>query len=372
MKRHWELEELIDHFTFLPNELSQLGNKSTETRLGFAVLFKFFQYEARFPNHKNEIPKEVVLYIAKQLNLGAWLIDEYDWNGRSIKYHRAQIRDFFGFREVTNEDIQEMTEWLSKQVFYNDADIESLKEEAYKRFREQNIEPPKPDRLDRMVRSALYIYENEFFEDIFHKLNNDTITKMDILINDLTEYDESDFEYTNADSLGFSDLRSDPGRIGLESVFREVVKLKTIQQLGIPENLFSNIPLKIIKKYKQRALSEDIRELRRHPEPVRYTLLSSFFWLRCREITDNLIELLIQIIHRISVRAERKVDRELIKDFKKVNGKTNILFQMADAAVNNPDGIVRQVLFPVVNENVLKALVKEFKNTGSKYRQISK
>ncbi|MCF2718911.1 hypothetical protein LWE69_17700 [Paenibacillus sp. UKAQ_18] len=49
MKRNWELDELIEHFTFLPNEMQQMGNKSSETRIGFAVMFKFFQYEARFP-----------------------------------------------------------------------------------------------------------------------------------------------------------------------------------------------------------------------------------------------------------------------------------------------------------------------------------
>ena len=97
--------------------------------------------------------------------------------------------------------------------------------------------------------------------------------------------------------------------------------------------------------------------------------MSVFFWLRCREIPDNLIELLIQIIHKISVRAERKVEKEFIRDFRRVNGKTNILFQIADAALNNPDGIVKKVLFPVVSENTLTNIVKEFKNTGSSYKQ---
>ena len=190
------------------------------------------------------------------------------------------------------------------------------------------------------------------------------------IINDLTLYDESDFDYSSEpETLSFSELRSESGRIGLESVFREVVKPRTIQRLQLLKGLFSNMPQKIIKKYKQRAVSEDIRELRRHPEPVRYTLLAAFFWTRCREITDNLIELLIQIIHRISVRAERKVEKQLINDFRKVNGKANILFQMADAALSNPDGIIKQVLFPVVSENTLKALIKEFKNTGAQYKQ---
>jgi hypothetical protein len=60
MKRNWELDKLIEHFTFLLNEMQQVGNKSGETRLGFAVLFKFFQYEARFPSHKFEVPKAVI------------------------------------------------------------------------------------------------------------------------------------------------------------------------------------------------------------------------------------------------------------------------------------------------------------------------
>lgn len=370
MKRHWELDELIEQFTFLPNELSQLGNKSGATRLGFAALFKFFQHEAKFPTHKGEIPKEVLLYISKQLNLDIFLIDEYDWNGRTIKYHRAQIREFFGFKESTLEDTEHVSAWLSKHVFYHEADIETLKEEAYKKFRELQLEPPTPDRIDRITRSAIYTYENQFFQETYQKLSKETISKMENLINDLATYDESEVDYTSdADSMSFSELRADPGRIGLESVFREITKLRTIKQLELPDNLFSNIPQKIIKRYKLRAVSEKLPELRRHPEHVRYSILSAFFWLRCREITDNLIELLIQIIHRIGVRAERKVDKELLNDFRRVNGKTNLLFQIADAALNNPDGIVRNVVFPVVNENTLKALVKEFKNTGSKYRQ---
>lgn len=370
MKRHWELDELIDHFTLMPNELALLGNKTGETRLGFAVLFKFFQYEAKFPSRKNEIPKEVIKYIAKQINLEAYLFDGYDWAGRSIKYHRSQIREFFGFRESTVEDTNNISEWLSKHVLYHDANMDNLKEVAYNKFKELQVEPPTVDRMERLIKSAIYTYENKFFQETFQKLPPDAILKMDNLINDLTAYEASEIDYSSeGDSISFNDLRSDPGRIGLESVFKEITKLKTIQKINLPGDLFNNIPNKILKKYKLRAVSEDLRELRRHPDSLRYTLLAAFFWLRSREITDNLIELLIQIIHRIGVRAERKVEKELINDFRKVNGKTNILFQMADAALNNPDGIVRQVLFPVVNENTLAALVKEFKNTGSAYRQ---
>lgn len=223
--------------------------------------------------------------------------------------------------------------------------------------------------MERITRSAIFTYENKFFEETFDKLSEENLNKMDTLINDLTTYEEKDVNYNSSDNISFSELRSEPGRIGLESVFKEITKLKTIQQINLPKDLFNNIPQKLLNRYKLRVVSEDLQELRRHPKPLRYTLLSSFFWLRIREITDNLIELLIQIIHSISIRAERKVDKELLNDFRRVNGKTNILFQMPDATVNNPDGIIKKVLFPIVSESTLKDLVKEFNNTGSAYRQ---
>jgi hypothetical protein len=38
MKREWHPDELMEHWTMLPQEHKLLGNKSGPTRLGFAVL----------------------------------------------------------------------------------------------------------------------------------------------------------------------------------------------------------------------------------------------------------------------------------------------------------------------------------------------
>ena len=54
---------------------------------------------------------------------------------------------------------------------------------------------------------------------------------------------------------------------------------------------------------------------------------------------------------------------------RKSTGKTILFRTNAELAIDNPDGIIRQVLYPVVNEATLKALIKEFKNSGVQYRQ---
>ena len=369
MKRNWELEELIDNFTVMPNEMALLGNKTGEGGLRFMVLLKFFQHEAKFPHSRSEIPKPFVEYIAKQLQLTGISFSKYDINSRVHFYHKQQIREFFGYREPTVEDANNLTEWLSKYVFYHDVDIEKLKEEGIARLRELQIELPTAERLDRIVKSAIFVYENKFFQETFACLSQDSIIQMESLLINLSKYEEDELGDNDEYSISFNELKSNPGNISVDSVLKEIDKLKTIGQINIPDNLFNNISLNILRRYKLRVVSENLREIRRHPEPMRYTLLAIFFWLRSREITDGLIELLIKIIHRIGVKAERKVDRELLNDFKRVNGKTNLLYKVADVAVNNPDGIIKDVLFPVVSESTLKALVKEFKSTGNHYKQ---
>ena len=119
------------------------------------------------------------------------------------------------------------------------------------------------------------------------------------------------------------------------------------------------MPAKLITHCRQRATSEKPRELRRHPPERRYTLLAALCWQRQREITDNLVELLIHIAHRVGVRAEEKVDVELLKQAKKVLGKAKLLYKVAKAAKAQPDGVVKDVIYPVVSEQTLEDLIRE-------------
>ena len=74
-------------------------------------------------------------------------------------------------------------------------------------------------------------------------------------------------------------------------------------------------------------------ELRRHPDAARISWLAAFVYLRARSLTDDLVDLLIETIHQIGARAERKVERELLDDLKRVTGKQNLLFELADATL---------------------------------------
>ena len=187
---------------------------------------------------------------------------------------------------------------------------------------------------------------------------------MDALIDSSIPSDDQDAdESSDWHSTPFSVLKTDPGRVSLKSVLRELEKLSQIETLELPDNLFAEIQPKILRQYRLRAAAEPPREVRRHPEPIRYTFLAAFCWQRRQEIIDGLVDLLIQIVHRISVRAEKKVVDELLGDLQKVHGKPTLLFKMAEAALEQPHGVVKEVLYGPAGAFAQKVTVSLWKKS---------
>jgi hypothetical protein len=306
MKRDLTQDELIEHWTLAPSELVLLMNKSGPGRVGFAALLKFFQSEGRFPSSENDVLEQAVEYLVRQTQVAPSSWTEYDWQGRTIKYHRAEIRSLFGFREAMTEDGEAVMGWLREHVIAQERHPERILEAALQRFRELKIEPPTADRLERMLRSTLRTFEDDFGQQIINLLSPATTTRLDALL-----------ETSSPDSAGvpLHDLRADPGPASIGTLEEELSKLTLLQSLELPPRLFDRLPLRIVNGYRRRAAVEEVHELRRHPAAIRMTLLSAFCSMRTGELIDTLGDLLIDMVHRVAHRAEVRVERELIADY---------------------------------------------------------
>lgn len=359
MKRLWAAAELAEHWTIQPDELKLLGNKTGATRLGCAALLKAFQYEGKFPAGKHDVPGAVVAHLARQVQVPALAYLEYDWQGRSITYHRAQIREFLGVREATVADSEAVADWLITHILDQQQHPDQLKAVAHERFRALKLEPPTPDRLNRLIRSALRSHETRLYAATLARLRPETVVGLDLLLDTARAAEPALADGPSAaEPSALAALRAEPGPVGLASVEAEIAKLQQIRALGLPTDLFGHLAPGVLTKYRQRVGTEWPRELRAHPAPVRATLLAAFCTLRAREITDGLIDLLLHIVQRISFRAERRVEQELLADFRRVAGKHGLLFRIAEAALARPDDPVREVVYPVAGEQTLRDLLE--------------
>jgi TnpA family transposase len=353
-----------------PTEYALVMAKNAANRLGFALLLVFYREHGRFPPSLAKIDSGLRAQVAGQLGQESTLPDRYDPLQRTWKRARAEIRALFGFREATVTDADNLAIWLRDCVIGAvSSDLALLLEHLERRCRELAIEPPTVERMERIARSAVRAYEDAFHARTLERLSSATRKRLDALLSpEETDEAMAEDEASRQAPAVLLKLLGNPGRPSLASLQDELAKLHLLRGVALPPDLFDDAASRDLERCRRRVCVEAPYELRRHPQAARLTWLAAFVHLRIRTLTDDLVDLLIETIHTIGARAERKVERELLEDLKRVTGKQNLLFALAEATLAEPDGVVRDVVFPVVGEQTLQELVKEWKATGPTYR----
>jgi hypothetical protein len=253
VRREWTPEELIESWTLLDDDWRLVGNKTSVTRLGFSVLLKYFELEARFPRHAGEVPQAAVRYVAAQVKVDTALFRQYPWSGSTIEYHRAQIRAALGFREATRADEERLTAWLAAEICPIEMTEDGLKSSLWARCRVERIEPP--GRVDRILGSARTRFEQQFCAQIRDRLHAEVITRLEELI---TGADTAD---VSGGRGFFAELKADPGRLGLETLLEEIAKLSRVREIGLPADLFAGYSERLVGAWRTPG-SDQIRVIR--------------------------------------------------------------------------------------------------------------
>jgi hypothetical protein len=235
-----------------------------------------------------------------------------------------------------------------------------VREALVRRCRSDQVEPPGETRIARVLGAARAAHDHDFTTTIARRLAAPATEALERLI----------AQSGRGSGPGLlSELKADPGQVGLKTLLEEIEKLERVRAVGLPADLFADTSDRQLAAWRGRAAKLYPSDLRAAPQPVRLTLLAALCWTRVAEITDALVELLIELVHGINTRAEKRVERELIADLRRVRGKEGILFRLADAAVARPDETVRAALFPVVGEGTLRDLVREAKANDQAFRK---
>jgi len=359
----WLEAEFQDRWTLSAEELALIPGMTDKGRLGFALQLKFIQIHGRFPEQHEEIDPNATLCIARQLGALNATLSSYELDGRQGRRHRQAIRRYLGFRPATAADLERLGHWLHEEVLPFDPQAQHGTDSALAWCRTQCLEPPAMEHLGRIIRSAVHRFEMHHQEGIFARLSEASKAAIDQLLA-AEEPDPPTPEPDSNEAVSFSDLKADPGKPGVESLLTSIAKLQCIDGLGLSVSVFEPVPAKFIERFRQRCASESIRDLRRHPPTIRYSMVAMFCWRRRQQLTDLLLDLLLQVTHHLGTRAEKKIDQRHFAQFKQVRDKAHLLFKLAEATAETPEGIIKEVVYPVVGQKTLQELVAEFKAMG--------
>ena len=249
MARELDQDELIDRWTLVGDELNLVAGKRGATKLGFALLLRFYTERGRFPRGRGEIPDAAVDYVARQVAVSATEIAFYEWSGRTIEFHRAQIRKSLGFRECSVADAEALAEWLVTNVTQSERSGERVREQLMARCRTELIEPPTSGRIDRIIRSALSRGDDLLFAQVSGRLSVEVRSRM------LALFAAGDDDEPSDPSV-LASIRSDVGNVSLNTMLTEIAKLEAVRAVGLPGDLFADVTPKIVTAWRGRAAVE--------------------------------------------------------------------------------------------------------------------
>jgi TnpA family transposase len=358
-KATYTYEELVEHFLLSPADHAVIETcYGDANRHGVAVLLKAVQYLGYFPDDLQQVPEAVRTFIAHQLQLLWDQTADYPWLSSTHDRHLALIRHHAGWRFPTGQDKQALETWLQTQGAPEAPTEKDLCECACARLRAFRIELPAEAELRRIVRAALRGFFDDLYQRVTVQLSETVRATLDELL--VVGPDET--------QSAFDRLKAEPSAPGVKPLQQEVTKLRTFRALGVPPEALAIVPFKVLHTLKRRATNERAGEMRAHPDPIRYALMACFIHVRTMEVTDDVVYMMLEIIRRIETQTEKHLHRELLRDIKRVAGKVQLLFRVAEAVVEEPEGTIREVLFPRVSEATFRELVAEAKASGPQYR----
>ena len=237
-----DLDELVEHWTLLDGDRELVAGKRGSTRLAFALMLKFYNLYGRFPDGDGELPREVVEFVARQVQVSPDALQGYEFSERTDRYHRAQIRGHFGFRECTVEDVRALQAWLVENVAEADPRHEVVRDQLLDRCRKGRVEPPSEGRVERIVRGAVRGAQTALCERIAARLSAEAIARIERLL--AAEDDDSDGDGQARDVLAL--VKAAPGNVSLETMLTEIEKLEAVRAVGLPAGLFLDVTPRVL------------------------------------------------------------------------------------------------------------------------------
>jgi hypothetical protein len=235
------LDGVVDQFTLSGDEAGWLRNKSGATRLGFAVQLKFLTWRGRFPKTRLELPPDAVEHVAKQAGVAASELGFYDFTDRT------ELRKLTGWHECSKTDTLKLVSHLVDAIWHDERRDEQVRAELFRQMRHDLIEPPTPDQVTSMIRSALHQADERAVAEVAARLarEEDCPRRLDALVftdptGDTTEQDDaaavdSDSAEEDEDDIEsvLADIKAHPGNVSLNSLLDEISKLKQVRAVGV-------------------------------------------------------------------------------------------------------------------------------------------
>jgi TnpA family transposase len=328
--------------------LTRFGAKS---RVMIACQLLFFRQYGRFPNERSDLDTDVISYVADQLGVADDL--RYSFSSDTARRQRACILDFLGFRRASDRDRAKIQAWMTAHLGGRDLNLSEWARRGFEQAQQMGVFVSSIKIMDRLARAARRDFRDAFLVRVNEQLTTESVKQLERALSE------------PLGETGFQRLKDDVGAATLESVLVTAQKVSFVDGLDLPLAACDRIERGWISRLARQVEGETASEMRRHAPEKRLGLLAVYLMHRRSQLIDGLIDLLLEVVHRLGTRSRRKVIQNIAADIGAVHGKERLLVDIAVAALDHPDGRVEDVIFPIAGAAKLRAVIDEHRAKGT-------
>jgi TnpA family transposase len=340
------------------DDIALVESFNRSSRIWAALQLRFFQRHGRFPSRDGDLDGDILRYLAEQLGLPVPDPTEFRFGHVNARRQRSSILRHLQVRRATDRDRRDLRAWMTSRCGGSAGRVEDQMAEAYRHCLESRIFIPSDKIMERLVRGA----RHDFIEGLLAKI----VAQLPGGVKDQLESCLS----APREPAGFLSLKNDVGAASLKNILAACDRMAFIEGLHLPYEMLAGIDPAWVRQLVRRVDQENAAEMRRHSDVRRLGLLMVYLMDRRGKLIDGLVDLLLEIVHRMQTRSRRRVVGAIARDIERVHGKERLLVDLCTAAVDDPEGRVLEVIYPVAGVAKLKAVIEEHRAKGTLDRRI--
>jgi TnpA family transposase len=341
------------------------SKKSKTNQIVLGVMLVFFKKYNRFPAKDADlISTQLILQVSNCLDIDPMHTGytiTFDWLGRNSKEYRQDIRKYLGFRVANTEDKRLVIDYLIINLIPRHFSDSVMIEQMQGYFAKNKIEISSINQLEDYISLSKHKFEQQFLGQIFDSMSQENLLLIDLILSKDTDEDNEIIE--------LSELKKDISGAKIKNVQYAIDKINLLSEIKLPYSVIESVDRKLLFKYYERIMAFAPSNILDFAPSIKYATMGIFCLIRLELLLDSLTETMIKLIKKMRSGAEKHVDRYILAEVKRVDGKFDILEKLAVLNAKNPKSIIEEKVYPVVSQDKLEEVIEDLQHRGSKWYQ---
>lgn len=341
-------EEQTELWSLNYDEENFVAEKPEKSRLDYALRLKFYCIYGQFPKQTDTIPDFVINYVTDQ-------VDSPDTNwpskaGRTARRRNLEVKNFLGYKQLTGQRHEAFLQWYHSQAAFLDMPSIQIDAQVRQWCITRKFEPPTTTEINLLIERVHSKFETAECARITSSLPNHIKELMLLSVN------------AEPGLPSILDMRSDPGRVGRDNFNLICERLQFINELELPSNYIKSLNEDWRKSVVRRMARLRPIDIRRMHDERQIGMYAVYLTSRIPEITDSLITMLADSVHKIETKAIKNIQKIISKQVHNVYNLQKTLADILEETFENPEDTASDVVFRIIDPKDALAFIEQQKS----------